>query len=38
MMGIETMKNVSPKKRLTEAHSFREAASYLILRHRERTG
>ena len=37
MMGIETMKNVSPKT-VTEAHSFREAASGLILRHRERTG
>lgn len=37
MMGIETMKT-SARKRLTVAHSFREAASGLILRHRERTG
>lgn len=36
MMGIETMKNVSPKT-VTVAHSFREAASGLILRHRKKS-
>ncbi len=37
MMGIETMKNVSPKT-VDRSALFREAASGLILRHRERTG
>lgn len=37
MMGIETMKK-SARKRLTVTHSFKEAASGLILRHRKRSG
>ncbi len=37
MMGIETMKNVSPKT-VDRNHSFKEAASGLILRHRKMSG